>query len=311
MVALILAALLVAPPEPLTPGDHTRTLKVGGLDRSYVVHVPKSYDGTRPFPVVLVFHGGASNAKQWAPFCGLSETADRAGFIAVYPNGTGPKIEGYAEPVLTWNGGTRQPGGGDPERQKVDDVAFTRALLDDLASVAEVDAKRVYAAGMSMGAIMAYRLASELSDRIAAIAAIAGPMGTETCSPERPVPVIHFHGTADDAVPFGGGLGKLDVTKTAFYSVEHTLRAWRKANGCDDPPKEEALPDTADDGTRVLRKTWSGSDGSEVVLVVVKGGGHTWPGREFGPELKVLGKSSKDISANDLMWEFFQRHPMK
>jgi polyhydroxybutyrate depolymerase len=293
----------------LRSGDYARTLTVGDLKRTYLVHIPKSYDGRKPCPVVIVFHGGGSNARQWVRFCGLNETADKAGFIAVYPNGTGKTIQGYE--IFGWNGGPRRPGGTNAEK-KVDDVAFTKALLDDLATVVKVDAKRAYAAGMSMGAIMVYRLASELSDHIAAIAALAGPMGTETCDPKRSVSVIHFHGTEDEAVPFNGGKGKLDVSGTDFYSVEHSIRAWVKANGCNEKPTIQKLPDKEEDGTRVVRKTYGdGKQGTEVVLVVIKGGGHTWPGREFGPEMKVLGKSTKDISANELMWEFFKEHPMK
>jgi len=193
--------------------------------------------------------------------------------------------------------------------QKVDDVAFTRALLDDLAKVAKVDAKRVYATGMSNGAIMAYRLASELSDRMAAIAPVAGPMGTEKCSPKRPVPVMHFHGTEDQNAPFKGGKGK-GISGTDFYSVDHSIKAWIKANGCKEEPTTVKLPQKVDDGTTVEIKTYGdGKDGSEVVLVVIEGGGHTWPGRE--PRLKMLGKSTKNASANDLMWEFFKKHSMK
>ena len=311
MLTLLVLAVVSVQADALGPGDHTRSLTVGGLKRTYVIHVPKSYDGRKPVPVVLVFHGGGSNAEAWVPFCGLNDKADRAGFIAVYPNGTGKTIEGYGG-VFGWNGGSRRPGGNDPKQNSVDDVAFTRAMLDDLAQVATVDAKRVYAAGMSMGAIMVYRLASELSDRIAAIAAVAGPMGSERCNATRPVSVIHFHGTRDEAVPFEGGKGKIDPSGTDFYSVDHSIRAWVKANGCDDEPATDNLPDTADDSTTVIRKTFrGGKDGAEVVLVVIEGGGHTWPGREFGPELKVLGKSTRDGSANDLMWEFFEKHPMK
>jgi polyhydroxybutyrate depolymerase len=160
--------------------------------------------------------------------------------------------------------------------------------------------------------MMVYHLASELPDRIAAIAPVAGPMGTETCDPRRPVSVIHFHGSDDEAVPFNGGKGKLDVSGTDFYSVEHSIRAWVKANGCHEKPAIEKLPDKEEDGTRVIRKIYGGGkEGAEVVLIVIEGGGHTWPSREFGPEMKVLGKSTKDISANDLMWEFFEKHPMK
>src|SRR5712691_11431037 len=172
--------------EQLEPGNHTRSLEVDMRTRTFLVHVPSSYDGKKPFPVVLAFHGGGSNAEQMVRFCGLNETADKHGFIVVYPNGTG-----RLEKLLTWNGGNCC---GYAMRNRIDDVAFTKALLDDLAKVVKVDTKRVYATGMSNGAIMAYRLASELSDRIAAIAPVGGPMGKEKCAPKRPVPVIHFHG---------------------------------------------------------------------------------------------------------------------
>jgi polyhydroxybutyrate depolymerase len=295
---LILAPVL----GDLDPGDHTRSVEVGSLTRSYIVHVPPSYDGSKPFPVVLGFHGGGSNAEAFVRFSGLNEKADEAGFIAVCPNGTGrlPRM-------LTWNGGNCC---GYAMQEKIDDVAFVRSLLDDLAKIAKIDQKRVYATGMSNGAIISYFLASKLSDRIAAIAPVAGPMGTETCTPKRPVPVMHFHGTDDEFAAFQGGPGASSLSQTDFYSVEHSIQAWVKANGCPPEPKVEQMPDRADDGMTVTRKTYGpGKDGSEVVLFVIEGGGHTWPGRE--PRIERLGKSTKDISANDLMWEFFKRHPMK
>jgi polyhydroxybutyrate depolymerase len=302
MLPILVLSLLAAPTESLGPGDHTRTLTVDDLKRSYLVHVPKSYDGKKPSPVVLVYHGGGSNAEQMVRFCGLNEKADTAGFIAVYPSGTGRLAK-----VLTWNGGNCC---GYAMTNKVDDVAFTRALLDDLAKVVKVDEKQVSATGMSNGAIMAYRLASELSDRIAAVAPVAGPMGTEKCAPKRPVPVLHFHGTSDEFAPFKGGKGSKSLSGTNFYSVDHSIRAWVKADGCKEEPTTEELPDRARDGTKVTRKTYGGGkDGAEVVLVEIEGGGHTWPGRE--PVLKYLGKATGNVSANDVMWEFFRKHPRK
>jgi polyhydroxybutyrate depolymerase len=189
-------------------------------------------------------------------------------------------------------------------------VAFIRAVLDDLAQTFLVDARRVYATGMSNGAIMAYRLASELSDRIAAVAPVAGTMGTERCEPKRPVPLLHFHGTNDEFIPFAGGRSVKSLSGTNFYSVDHSIQAWVKANGCSEEPTTEELPDQAKDGTKVLKKTFGGGrDGAEVVLVVIEGGGHTWPGRPL-PE-RSLGKVTANVSANDVMWEFFERHPMQ
>jgi polyhydroxybutyrate depolymerase len=311
MLLLLALGVFFGEADALGPGDHERSVEVQGQRRTYVVHVPKSYDGSKPFPVILVFHGGGSNARDWQRFCGLDDKAEQAGFVTVYPNGTGKKIEGVDKEVLGWNGGVHQPGGKDSSLSRVDDIGFTRTLLDDLARAVRIDHRRVFATGMSLGAIMAYRVASELSDRVAAIAPIAGSMGTESCNPKHPVSVLHFHGTDDQAVPFAGGKGKLDASGTDYLSVPFSIKAWVQADGCRETPTTEELADGADDGTRAVRKTFGGGrEGAEVVVVIIDGGGHTWPGREFGPELKVLGKSSRDISANDMMWEFFQKHPM-
>jgi len=297
---VLCGATAVAAAEQFGPGDHTLSLAVGGLQRSALVHIPPRYDRTIPMPVVLAFHGGLANADNMVRFSGLSEKADEAGFIAVYPYGTG-----RLQRMLTFNGGNCC---GQAMTNGVDDVEFTRSILDELAAAATIDPKRVFATGMSNGGIMAYRLASELSDRIAAIAPVGGPMGTQDCSPKRPVSVIHFHGTDDDFAPFNGGRGT-GLSGTQFFSVAHSIAAWVAADGCPPEPVTTTLPDKAADGTTVRRTTYGpGRDGAEVVLIVIEGGGHTWPGRES--RLTALGKSTLDISANDLMWEFFQRHPL-
>src|SRR5262249_28453659 len=155
--------------------------------------------------------------------------------------------------LLTFNGGNCC---GYAKENKIDDVAFVRALLDDLEKTVNVDKKRVYATGMSNGAIMSYLLASELSDRIAAIAPVGGPIGTAECQPNRPEPVIHFHGTDDQFAPFKGGKGAKSVSQTDFYSVDHSIKAWIKADGCPEQGKTETLPDKARDGTTITRTTY-------------------------------------------------------
>lgn len=298
-VALLLAAALSA--APLEPGDHSRTLTVKNLERSYLVHIPKGCEN-KPTPVVLVFHGGGLNAKQMVGFSGLNQKADKAGFIAVYPNGTGPTPS-----FRTFNAGNCC---GYAHRLEVDDVEFTRQLLDDLATVAPVDSKRVYATGFSNGGIMSYRLAAELSDRIAAIAPVSGPIGTDNFTPSRAVPVLHFHGTKDEFCPYHGRVGAKSPSQTDFFSVEQSIKAWVKANTCDPEPVVEALPDNTEDETRATRTTYAGGrDGSEVILITIEGAGHTWPGREA--KLQILGPSSLAVDANDLMWEFFQKHSLK
>ncbi len=281
------------------PGE-PHTLTVDGLERTYFVHVPANIDPNIPAPVVLVLHGATMNAPMISWFTGLNHKADEAGFITVYPNGTGKHSS------FTWNGGNCC---GPAMQNGIDDVAFIRTLLDDLPGIVRVDPKRIFVTGISNGAVMAYRLASELADRFAAIAPVAGPMGFETCAPTRPVSVLHFHGTEDQFAPFAGGVGAKSLFKSNFFSVDHTIRMWVQANGCRDEPLVEELPDRVDDGTHVTRTVYSGGrDGSEVVLMTVHGGGHTWPGRD--PRTKELGKSTMNVSANDLMWEFFQKHPM-
>jgi len=159
-VLVYLLMLTVLGADPLGPGDHTRILMMGDQKRTYLVHVPKGYDSKTPTPVVLALHGAAMNGPMMAQFSGLNKKSDKEGFVVVYPSGTG------TEPFLTWNSG------GLPKRMvetKADDVAFIAKVLDDLGTVATVDDKRVYACGMSNGGMMCYRLAAELSDRIAAI----------------------------------------------------------------------------------------------------------------------------------------------
>jgi len=283
----------------LRPGK-TRTITVGGLSRTYLVHVPKGHDQQTPMPVVLALHGATTNGPMMAWFSGLNRKADQAGFIAVYPNGTGTHSSFF------WNGGICC---GSAMQNKVDDVAFMNALLDDLMRDFRVDAQRVYATCMSNGAIMVYRLASELSDRIAAIGPVSGSVGTEACQPKRPVSILHFHGTKDEYIPFMGGRGDRSITGTDFPSVDDSVKTWVKANGCGETPKIDQLSKTGDE-TTVTRKTYSGGkDGTEVVLVVIEGGGHTWPGMQS--PAKTLGKSTLTVSANDLMWEFFQKHKLK
>ena len=292
----------------LTVGASLRIVQVGNLERRYRVHVPKSYDEETPTPLIVAFHGGGGNPESMIRLSGLNEKAEEAGFIVAYPYGTGRQPDRQ----LTFNGGGCC---GYANRKKIDDIAFTRTLLDDLAGAANIDAKRVYATGISNGAIMTYYVASELSNRIAAIAPVGGPMMTDTCRPVRPVSVIHFHGTADELAPFKGGQGKGSpgvpaFVRPKFNSVEHSVQSWVKANGCDSKPSIETLPDKANDGMKVTRKSWrGGKNGSEVILLEIENGGHTWPGQR--PVSEILGRSTMDISANDLMWEFFLKHPMK
>jgi polyhydroxybutyrate depolymerase len=298
---LPLIALLAVTGAGLGPGDSVRSVKMGDEMRTFLVHVPKNYDAKKPTPVVLVFHGAFTNGAITVLFTGMNAKSDEAGFIAVYPNGTGA-----GDTFLFWNAGMARMQAG---KKQPDDVAFVGKLLDDLATVVNVDPKRVYATGISNGGMMCYRLATELSDRIAAIAPVSGTMAIDKANPKRPVPVMHFHGLADKIVPYAGIANSTTRRSFSFKSVDDTMKIWTKIDGCTGEPKVERLPDTAHDGTMVTKTTWSGGkDGAEVILYAIDGGGHTWPGRPRG--LELLGKSTKNVNANDLIWDFFKRHPM-
>jgi polyhydroxybutyrate depolymerase len=269
--------------------------------------VPPGYDAAKPTPVVLILYGGQTNAQIMQGFCGMDKKADAAGFLAVYPNGQGRNNRLHFN---TWG----------RKGLLADDVKFVAALLDDLSGAAQVDANRVFATGISDGAMMCYLLAAELSDRIAAIAPVSGTLAIEKINLKRPVPVLHFHGTADKFVPFEGPTTAWQ-RGLRMLPVEEEIQTWAKLDGCPEASQPTALADTAHDGTTVTRKVYGpGKGGAEVVLYFIEGGGHTWPGRQAtgrtgfaaGEAVEMLlGKSTQNLSANDLMWEFFQKHPMK
>ena len=286
------------PRQPLVAGDHLREMTVDRWTRKYMVHVPPQYDPARPTPVVLALHGAAMTGPMMAWFCGMNKKSDAAGFIVVYPSGTGQG------PLLTWNAGGLS---GPLAAGRPDDVAFIRALLTELETLLNVDRRRVYACGLSNGAMMCYRLAAELSDRIAAIAPVAGTVAMEKMEPGRPVSVLHLHGTRDELVPY------TMTPKTAppfvrFKGVEESIRIWVEINGCQPPLAKETLSQTGDELTVTRTRYPNGKQGTEVQLIVIEGGGHTWPGQK--PPVAFLGKSAMNISANDLIWEFFEQHPL-
>lgn len=283
------------------PGDHWLELEFDGRQRTSLVHVPATEPNSGGWPLVLAMHGGGTDANVMAAFCGLSEKADSANFVVVYPNGTGREPE-----LNTWNAGICC---GYALRHQVDDVGFVKGLLDRLQDELPIDARRIYATGMSNGAMLAYRLADELSERVAAIGAVAGTMAAAGCHPNRPVSVIHFHGTADEFVPYRGGKGLKSLSKATFFSVERAIAAWVAADGCPTEPVVDTLSGGEESGMPVVREVYGpGRDNAQVALVRIEGGGHTWPGRVS--KFAFLGSTTLEISANDLMWEFFLRHPL-
>lgn len=291
---------LAGKPKQISAGDFGRRIICNGQERNYLIHVPKAYDARIPTPVVLVFHGGGGNPNQQRYDSKMDAVSEKHRFIVVYPAGSGP----IKDKLLTWNGRICC---GYAQKNNVDDLAFVRSLLDDLATFASVDKKRVYAAGLSNGAIMSYRLACQLSDRIAAVAPVAYQISIDAFGepPARPVSVLHFHGVHDTHAAYEGGKGKdAYVQGIDNPSVNAAIASWVKHDGCPEKPKIEIK------GNAEQQYFGPGKDGAEVILWTLKDGGHTWPGGRVtkGEERLNLGHINTDIDASELMWSFFQKH---
>jgi polyhydroxybutyrate depolymerase len=257
------------------PLDATWTVKVGSAMRTAEVHVPASYDPSKPTPVVIDLHGRVSNGSQEASLNNSIAKSDSAGFIVVHP-------ESMTSPT-SWNAGTCC----DPANtNNVDDVGFINALLDQLEAQLCVDTHRVFAMGMSNGAYFSHTLACEMGDRIAAIGPVAGLLLMTTCNPARPMPNIMVNGTADSL--------------SLYQYVPQTVKFWTDFNKC------TTTQTTYQQGSATC-VTHGGCDGgADVVLCTINNGGHQWPG---GQTLPFLGNNTNDLIATDALWSFFMAHP--
>lgn len=273
-----------APQPPGTTAPHTLTS--GGPTRTYQLHLPEEYTGGRDWPVVLAFHGRGNTGSGTEEFSKLS---------------TLPAIVAYPEGVVGTGDGQRQAWQGAPYAASgVDDVAFTGELLDSLEDRLCVDRRRVYATGKSNGAGFTALLACRMSDRIAAIAPVAGafyPGTGENCRPSRPVPVIDFHGTGDATIPYGGDADR------GLPALHDWLTTWAARNGCRDrAPDRVTAPDVTE--SRWVRCP----DGAEVRHVAVTDGGHTWPGAD---SYSGGGYTTQSIEAHEVLWSFLRRHHLR
>ncbi len=294
-VAMLACARQESTPAPRPPVNSVRTLTHDGQERDYYIHIPKSVDLTRPIPLVMVFHGGGGKAENAIRTTDFNDLADEEGFIVVYPNGTGPRdVE-----VFTWNSGNCC---ANAMLENADDVGIARAILKDAQTIASIDLKRVYATGMSNGAMMSYRLACEAADVFAAIAPVAGTLNYSPCAPSEPVAVIHFHGTDDQHVLYNGGVGPESIAGVDFASVASSIGFWVALNGCAPQPATSQIAD-------VRREVWGGCEsGQPVELYTIVGGQHAWPGSE-GPGWIGGDEPSQTVSATQLIWEFFKANP--
>jgi polyhydroxybutyrate depolymerase len=307
-LALMAASLAASATAALAPGDYEFSLTHQGLRRSYLLHVPPQAGEGRNLPLVLSFHGGGSHAEVMRAYTRMDRGADRDGYIVAYPNGS----SGLGNRFLTWNAGSCC---GPAAALQIDDVGFSLAVMDDIAARARIDRARVYAVGLSNGAMMAYRLAAEASHRIAAVAGVAGSMSLTRFAPSHPVAVLHIHSTQDHIARFDGGFGPpATVADTRMFhtSVEEMLRKWLDHDGCPlRPAVVETIPGepgTPDESHSAIRRVYKPCrQGVEVVLLQLSGAGHVWPGgvRDYMPQL--LGTSTAVIDANAEIWRFVSR----
>jgi len=273
------AAPPASSPVSAAPGTRVEEITSSGQTRHYRLHVSTKYQAGKPAPLVVNLHGYNSNAEQQENVSQMSVKADAVGFIVVYP-------EGLGDPQ-SWKFGSRAEGAAD--------VAFIRDLIQRLASQFSVDANRVYATGISNGAEMSYRLMCDLPDTVAAAGLVSGGYPPfKDCNPTRAVPVVVFHGTADNLISYEGHL-------PLMLPVREWASSWAARNGC--AQKSQVTFQKGE----VTGETWGNCrDNAEVVLYTINGKGHSWPGSNMPASI-----TTKDINATDVIWDFFVAHPKK
>jgi polyhydroxybutyrate depolymerase len=290
VLAFITPLIGVTSPAPA----RAASFDFGGVPRTYTVHLPAGV--AHPTGLVVNLHAAGATGRDQAALTHYDAVSDAHGFLVIYPDGVD----------LSWADGR---GASVPDRQGIDDVGFITALVGQLVADYGIDPGRVFATGLSAGAFMANRLACDRADVFAAIAPVAGTLGSNVgCNPSRPVSVFETHGTADPVVPFGGGpmAGRGGVSDV--LSASAMLDRWRQADGCRDDPMQEVLPNTGD-GTITTRFTSSAcAPGTAVVSVRVDGGGHTWPNAPSFLSEESVGATTHSFDASEASWQFFETH---
>jgi len=289
VAAVISLPLLLAAFEAVSFRIHNRNngfMISSGEKREYLLYVPRSYDRTKPAPLVISMHGAGGWPVQQMNLTRWNRLADREGFLVVYPSGldgVGPRV---------WRVGN----------DFAKDVRFVNELIDRIEATYSIDPARIYANGFSNGGGMAFVLSCTMSDRIAAVGMVgaAQTLPWSWCKENRAVPMIAFHGTADRFAFFNGGQSW--VAPHPFPAVPQWTANWARRNRCAATPVESMV---APDVTR--REYIQCADGAAVVLYIVQGGGHVWFGGGRLPEWFV-GSDSRSIDATATMWAFFRAH---
>ena len=300
-VALLLVTCLgrgVEPPATVveTPGTRPYRVEVGELMRTFLLHIPPSrprrFGLATSYPLVIVLHGSGANGATMPGMTGMSALADSARFLVAYPDATTGALGLGAD----WNAGECCGAAHDGD---VDDIGFLRALVRALGREMPVDRRRIYVAGFSDGARMAFRAACELAAQVAAVAVVAGRLVDGQCAPARPVPLIAFHGSGDDEVPYDDSsfATAAGPPPRGTKELPPSIRFWATINHCD-------RARTTSRSTHVLLTRFTGC-AADVILYTIRDGAHTWPGTALDPD-----DPAHELDASRLAWRFFARHPL-
>ena len=267
----------------------THYMVSSGEKRDYTLYVPDNYDRNKPTPLVISMHGAGLWGRAQMDISRWNEVADQHGFIVVYPSGwkhAGPRI---------WR---VFPG------QTNKDVRFISELIDTIAAKYNIDRTRVYANGLSNGGGMSFALSCELNDRIAAVGMIASAqtMPWGECTKAKPVPALMIHGTADQAAPYHGRTSWVSE-KRPFPNLPNFMATWAERNRCSPKPVDTRI------ASDIIKRSYVDC-AADVVFYTIEEGGHTWPGGGHMPYW-MAGRMSNSISASEVMWEFFQSHPLR
>jgi polyhydroxybutyrate depolymerase len=311
VLSLLYARCAVSLPQdrPAGPETYKNTLniRVLGVRRTYLVHIPSDYNPQKQLPLVVVIHGAFDTAKGMEKFSGFSDLADKEKFIVIYPNGMG--ILGFFQ---HWNAGHCC---GKAASDNVDDVGFLAAAIEDVSARLKIDAARIYMVGFSNGGMLAYRFAAERGDLLAAVAPLAASIGGKPSAevpewripdPVQPLSVIAFHGLDDDDITYEGGVSPHRGGSRTFWSVEKSIEFWVNHNGCN----PQATTTFLNDG-HVCVKSWGMChNDSEVTLYLIENWGHVWPGPFFTAAL-AADDPLKNFDAAEIIWDFFKSHQRK
>ena len=289
---------------PIAPWDRVENVQLGGFSRHFIVHVPPTFDSKRQLAVVIMLHGAGGTGPQAMEQTGWDRKADHEDFIAVFPDGVAERPKLPASFLLnpqTWNEGSGRHASG---KRNDGDVEFIAYIIDTLEARYGADPRRIFVTGFSNGASMTFRAGVELSDKLAAIAPVAGHLLIHDHQLKRPLPTLYIIGRDDPLELPRGGVLQIRGEQVVQPPIDQNLAQWRALDGCSAMPSDDAR------SSGVEKVTFDEChDGAEVVEYFVDDMGHVWPGGVNRLPARLVGKPSDKLNATDVIWNFFKTHP--